>query len=110
MLDIQHGKSEREFLFIDTWAIVLMIWAEFKYGVSHKTFPALLNRHKIDHFILCAPDLPWEEDPLRENPNDRDELFELYREKLEKHQLPYTVIQGTYEKRTERAVAVVSEL
>ena len=37
---------------------------------------------KID-FIYYKPDIPWESDPLRENPYDRIKLFEIYKMELD---------------------------
>jgi len=48
--------------------------------------PFILN--KLDAFtpdlvLLCTPDIPWEADALRENPQDRDRLFEIYQKELD---------------------------
>jgi nicotinamide riboside kinase len=104
------AMGKRDFVIIDTWAIVLMVWAEYKYDRTHVSFDALLERIDIDHYLLCAPDLPWEADPLRENPTDRDQLFERYQKKLEEHHLPYSTIEGKLETRIEHASQILKGL
>jgi nicotinamide riboside kinase len=43
---------------------------------------------------LCRPDIPWEEDPLREHPEQREQLFDLYHKSLIEHNLPFTIVEG----------------
>jgi nicotinamide riboside kinase len=49
--------------------------------------------------FLCKPDFPWEEDPLREHPEARTELFELYLQDLNVRQVPYRILEGSLEER-----------
>jgi NadR type nicotinamide-nucleotide adenylyltransferase len=91
-------------ILIDTWAIVLMVWSTIKYGAHPKVFESWLLREPIDVFLLCAPDLPWEDDPLREHPEKRWELFEMYQNILDQYQLPYQIVEGTGDERLQRAV------
>jgi nicotinamide riboside kinase len=48
------------------------------------SFSRILKKQKFNHYFLCKPDIPWEEDPLRENSENRDELFEIYLQELKK--------------------------
>ena len=50
-------------------------------------------------YVLCKPDIPWEEDPLRENEDDRDKLFVRYEQLLQNLGLKYWVLQGSLEER-----------
>ena len=45
-------------------------------------------------YLLCEPDIAWEEDKLRENPNNRFELFEIYKKEINKLQHNYFIISG----------------
>ena len=45
-------------------------------------------------YLLCYPDIAWQPDPLRENPNDRHRLFRLQMQRLEAAQAGYRVIWG----------------
>jgi len=44
---------------------------------------------------------------LRENPNDRAELFALYEQKLAYFDLHYTVMRGDKAQRQEQALALI---
>jgi nicotinamide riboside kinase len=61
----------------------------------------LLSAQNFDHYFLCAPDIPWEADPLRENPDDRQQLFEFYLATLQKNRRSFTILSGPLEKRQE---------
>ena len=63
----------------------------------------LLKEQKIDHYFLCKPDIPWEPDPLRENPEDRERLFKLYERGLLEIGA-YNVLSGNIEERKMRII------
>ena len=81
-------------VFCDTEMLVVKIWAEVKYGSSSPFIEQAFAAQQFDHYFLCRPDIPWEEDPLREHPFQRQELFDTYQAYLQKYQLPFTIIQG----------------
>ena len=84
---------------LDTEMLVLKIWFEEKFLKSSEEIQSLLMKQQIDYYFLCKPDIPWLEDPLRENPLDRDRLFLEYRKLLNTMGLPYTVLSGSIENR-----------
>ena len=45
-------------------------------------------------YLLCSPDIPWQADKQRENPNNREELFELYKKELENLNHSYYIVEG----------------
>ena len=94
-------------LFCDTDLLVNMIWSEFKYGHCD---PWILDQamiHRYDLYLLCNIDLPWEADPLREHPDKRKILFDLYQNNLEKMDVKWVVISGTGNERLMNAIKAV---
>ncbi|MCS6981859.1 MAG: AAA family ATPase [Flavobacteriales bacterium] len=91
-------------LILDTDHHVVRIWGEEKY----KKFPSFLQQLydlcKADFYLLLKPDLPWEPDPYRESPHDRERLFRLYQNLLEKERAPYSIIEGFGEARNVSAL------
>ena len=88
ILAIAKGQFENEqelltkakaFIFSDTEFIVNKIWCDEKYGKCHPWIIEMIDNHPSDLYLLCNTDLPWEDDPLRENPLDRDILLHLYK-------------------------------
>ena len=88
----------------DTDALTTVIWAEEKYGIVPEAMQADATRPLADFYLLCSPDLPWESDPLRENPVDRDRLFTKHEAFLRTNGLPYAVVSGSGEGRLESAL------
>lgn len=85
----------------DTEMYVFQIWSKVKYAEVSLVISELLKQQHFDHYFLCAPDIPWEDDPLRENPDNRQHLFELYLDVLHKNERNFTVLTGSLEKRQE---------
>lgn len=94
----------------DTEMTVLKIWSEYRFkNTSH----LILDAHKkqaFDHYFLCAPDIPWEADPLRENPLNREELFLMYKAELIHHQWPFTILKGSLEERQKEVNFILVDL
>lgn len=104
----EQAKKAKQFLFCDTDLIMMKVWYEVKYGECHPFVLEKLEENPYDYYLLCAPDLPWEADPLRENPNMREELFERYKKELRDYGVGYSVISGT-EGRLEKAIEVLEK-
>jgi len=97
-------------LFCDTDLITIKIWSQVKYGKVDKRILRLIDQRHYELYLLCYPDIPWEPDPLRENPHNRPELFELYKEELMSYGKSFCLIEGSdYQKRMETAVKAVSD-
>ena len=88
----------------DTDALTTVIWAEEKFGTVHTTMRSDAANPLADFYLLCKPDLPWEADPLRENPNDRDRLFAKHEAFLRAKYLPYAVVSGSGKARLDSAL------
>ncbi len=97
------------FLFLDTEFTVLRIWCEFNYGRCHDWIREMEEKQQVDLFLLTDIDLPWQPDPLREHPNRRQELFDLYHDSLRRRPIPYHVVRGTGDARLMDAVKVIDQ-
>lgn len=83
------------YLICDTDLWTILIWSEEKYGSVDSRITDALVQQKTDLYLLLQPTLPWTFDPQRENPNDRNRLFQIYRNKLRTYQQPYLEIDPT---------------
>jgi NadR type nicotinamide-nucleotide adenylyltransferase len=100
--------GETRYVFFDTWLIITKVWFEVVYGTVPAWIPETLATAPVDLFLLCANDLPWIPDPLRENGGEmREKLFDLYRTNLEKFGFNYQIITGTGEDRLHNAVRII---
>jgi len=112
LLKIAKGqlKSEQNIQLLDTDLITIKIWSEYKYGNCEKWILDTIEKQKTEKrfYFLCKPDIPWESDPLRENPTNRNKLFELYKKELEDLEYNYLIVKG--ENRVETSILKISNL
>ncbi|MBT6013923.1 MAG: ATP-binding protein [Flavobacteriales bacterium] len=94
----------------DTDLITIKIWSNYKYGSCDKWIINQIEKQKTENrfYLLCKPDIPWEADPLRENSQNREELFEIYKKELEKLKHNYVIIEG--EERIKNSISKISSL
>ena len=95
----------------DTDLLVIMIWSEVKYGRCdpwiYETFENCITQASTSrHYYLCDSNIPWQADPLRENPHNRNELFELYLQKLKTYELDHRIVTGDPQQRLQQVVGV----
>lgn len=102
-----HSHQDQPLLIYDTENLVIYIWSKVKYGKVDSKIQALLEQQYFTHYFLCRPDIPWEFDELRENPTDREQLFELYRQELDQRALSYSIIEGNSVERLTHAISTV---
>jgi len=95
---------------LDTDLINYKIWAEEVFGTCPGEILAGINKEKNHLYLLCEPDLPWEPDPLRENPNDRQRLFDRHRDEIARLGRPYETVRGTGAEREVCAAAALHKL
>ena len=89
-------ESENNSQLLDTDLITIKIWSKYKYGSCDNWILTQIKKQKSEKrfYLLCKPDIPWKADPLRENPNNREELFELYKEELGNLGHNYFIVEG----------------
>ena len=112
LLEIAKGQLENEQLITnnqqislhDTDLITLKIWSDYKYGNCNNWILEQIEKQKVENrfYLLCKPDLKWDYDTLRENPTNRNELLEIYKQELENLGHKFLIIKG--EDRNEQAI------
>ncbi len=100
-------RHATKFLFCDTELLVTKIWSEVKYGRCNPWIVETISAHPCDLYLLCDIDLPWQYDPLREHPDERQFLFDLYFNELTSRTFPFAVVRGTGPDRLANAVKII---
>ena len=103
-------SAEDSIVISDTDFSVLEIWSQYKYKNTSELINKLVQKELFDLHILCSPDIPWEADLLRENPNSRDLLFELYSVSLNRNNKNYIVVNGSAKNRLEKSIQAIDPL
>lgn len=119
LLTIAHGQLQLERdaisngtlpVFCDTDAVVVMVWHEFKYGKRNLELETTFHQQTPRKYLLTYPDLPWQNDPLRENPNDLNAIFGLYVSTLDRLQAEYSIVNGVGPMRFENALDALGRM
>lgn len=98
-------NDKNRFHFFDTEWIITKIWYEWVYNVLPIDFKDVINSLNYDFYLLCAPDIVWVPDSVRENGGDaRQQLFEIYEQELKFFNEKYCVVQGFGDDRTKCAI------
>ena len=112
LLKIAKGQlnSEENTQLLDTDLITIKIWSQYKYGSCDKWILYQIEKQKSENrfYLLCKPDIPWQEDVQRETPHEREELFEIYKKELEHLGHNYFIIEG--ERRQEKSISKLLSL
>ncbi len=87
-------SQSNEFLICDTTLLVIKIWSQVKYSKVDAYIDQEETSNQYDLYLLTNIDLPWEDDPLREHPNDRAFLFDLYHKALIEKKCSYEIVTG----------------
>ena len=95
-LEDRWAAEASRYLFCDTDLRVIQVWSQHRFGKIDSWVGEELERRTYDLILLCAPDLPWQADPLREHPDleIREHLFEQYLEITQQSGFPFRIISG----------------
>ena len=108
-LETLRAENAKTFLFCDTEMLVTKIWSEVKYRWCDPWILDAVETHRYDLYLLCDIDLPWQYDPLREHPDQRQFLIDLYYQELSARKFPFAVVRGTGEARLKNAVEIIEQ-
>ena len=103
-LEAKMRRAQTGLLICDTDVLVLQIWWQEKFGELPPELRAAGEDLAPRGYLLTRPDLPWQPDPLRENPDDRERLFELYLAQLKAGPWRHAIVAGEGDARRQSAM------
>ncbi len=106
----ENASKAEDIIICDTDLITIKIWGDYKYGRCDPWIISQIQNRKYHLHLLCFPDIPWEADPLRENPLDRAHLYHLYKNELMAHHFPFVEIKGEKAERLKTAIATIGKI
>lgn len=105
----EYSKNAESILFYDTYLVITKVWFDVVFKKHPQWLDAILLENKVDLYLLCAPDIPWIPDPVRENGGKmREVLFKRYQTELNNHHSRYQIIDG--KNRFEKAVEYIDKM
>lgn len=88
-------REAKDILICDTNLYVIKIWSEFKFGRCHPEILEAIATRPYDLYLLSYVDVPWEEDPQREHPDNREELYQIYLAEMKNQSVPFVEVKGS---------------
>ena len=104
-------KKATNILICDTDLLETKVYSEAYYvGHCNPTLEKYALENSYDLYILTNIDIPWEEYNLRDKPNEREEMFQYFRDTLEKYNRNYILVKGGKKKRLQTAIENIDKL
>src|SRR5690625_693519 len=100
-------KTASKLLCCDTKLLELQVHAEHYYGKCPRTLATYARKNKYELDILTDIDVPWQADEMRDRPENREEMFALFEQKLIDYNLPYITIKGNESERLKQAISYI---
>lgn len=79
---------------LDTDLISTVAYSRHYYGACADWIEAEARTRSTGLYFLCAPDIPWVSDGVRDRPENREQMFEHFRWTLAEFGIEPTVIRG----------------
>lgn len=95
-------------LICDTMFLTVKIWCDHLFSHTPKVVLEALQQSDYDFFLLMDIDLPWEDDPLRDFPDDREYFMNVWHNELRSIGAKYELVGGLGEQRYENAIQAVN--
>jgi NadR type nicotinamide-nucleotide adenylyltransferase len=119
LLEIAKGQLAQEdalltkankVLICDTDLYVIKVWSNFKYGFCDPAILKMIAAREYHLYLLTYTDIPWESDPQREHPDQRELLYDLYLHEMRNQPVPFVEIKGSREQRRKVATESINQL
>ena len=99
-----------DFVICDTTFLTVKIWSDAFFGETPKIVLDALQANHYDFYLLLDIDLPWEEDPLRDFPNQREHFMQVWHKELRFLNATYSVMGGFGANRLANAIAAIDNM
>lgn len=106
-LEEEYLPQANNILICDTTFITVKIWSDAFFGYTPQAVLDELPRHPYDLYLLLDIDLPWQDDPLRDFPNQREHFMDVWHKELQALNAGYITISGSGQERYDNAVMAI---
>ena len=106
---IEAARLDADIVVADTTPLMIAVYSDYVFGDTTLYDAALARQQHCTHTLLTGLDLPWQPDGLqRDGPQVRGPVDALIRGALQRAALPFAVIYGEGEARTDAALAALA--
>jgi NadR type nicotinamide-nucleotide adenylyltransferase len=100
----------RDVVILDTDLVSTVVYCRHYFGRAPDWIVEEARKRAGDLYLLMRPDVPWVADGVRDRPERREELHDLFHSQLEEFALPFVEIGGEWSERVQRAMNAVAAL
>jgi NadR type nicotinamide-nucleotide adenylyltransferase len=108
-LEQEAIKDAKKYIFCDTDILQTVIYSHEYYNKVQQKLEKKLQSSNTDLYILLNLDVSWEEDHLRDKPNDRSRMFKIFEDTLIKFNKKYIILEGKGDIRLQNAINIVEK-
>lgn len=90
----------------DTTIMTVKVWCDHLFGETPAHVVSAIRERSYDLYLLMDIDLPWQDDPLRDFPDQREHFLAVWKQELTALSACFHVISGVGEERYRNALAI----
>ena len=110
-LENELTKKANRVLICDTDILETKIYSEAYFdGYCDPELEKYALQNQYDLYFLTDIDVPWIKDDLRDRPNQREQMFNLFKTNLEKYRRSFVILTGKEVQRFKYAVSHIDKL
>lgn len=110
-LENKLAKKATDVLICDTDLLETKVYSEAYYiGTCDPVLEKYALENTYDLYFLTYVDVPWEADDLRDKPQERQEMFNFFKQTLLKYNRNFITLRGGKAERLAAAVAAIDKI
>ena len=99
------SKKANRILFCDTDLLTTAVYSRLYFNSFCDADLDKFSKHNYyDLYLLMDIDIEWVKDDLRDRPNERAELFNVFKNALIENNKNYMIVSGNFEKRKQTSI------
>ncbi|MEP2280715.1 ATP-binding protein [Maribacter sp.] len=104
-------KKATDILICDTDLLETKVYSEAYYiGNCDPVLEKYALENTYDLYLLTYIDIPWEADDLRDKPDEREQMFNYFKDTLEKYDKNFITLKGNKKERLQKAINHIDKL
>lgn len=110
-LEEKEAENAKKFLICDTNPLQTFVYTKYYFkDYDLKQLEHLVENLTYELYLLTDIDIPWVADDLRDRPNKRQAMYQLFKYELDKRHLNYKHISGDQNQRLNQAINYIDTL
>ncbi len=110
-LENQLSKTADKLLICDTDLLETKVYSEAYYlGYCDPILEKYALENTYDLYLLTGIDVPWQKDDLRDKPDERERMFNYFRDTLKDYKRNFVTLKGNEKMRFKNAVKHIDQL